>query len=134
MRRSRKKGATTPTPAAVVAELIRAENERNASLAEQHLAVAFAGITRSAGVEESREQILQTIATPKNPDLVRTLHVDHAWSDDGAGLAVVRSLVSTENRMAPGVQEGAYRNVHVLVMEAGHWKCVHWQATRLVPG
>ncbi|MCC6318027.1 MAG: nuclear transport factor 2 family protein [Gemmatimonadaceae bacterium] len=123
----------TATPAQVVADLIRAENEQDRALADRHLAAGFSGITRSAGFEESRPQILQTIAAPKNPDLVRTLTVDHVWSDEDAGLAVVRSLVTTERRSAPGVPDGAYRNVHVLVHEDGAWKCVHWQATRLLP-
>lgn len=119
------------TPAQVVAELIRSENERDAPLADRYLAVGFTGITRAAGFEESREQILETIANPLNPDLVRTLQVDHVWSNDEAGLAIVRSLVTTERRGAPGVQDGAYRNVHVLLLEGGTWRCVHWQATKL---
>jgi hypothetical protein len=121
------------TPAQVVAELIRSENERDAALADRYLAVGFTGITRSAGFEESREQILATIANPANPDLVRSLRVDHVWSNDDAGLAIVRSLVTTERRGAPDVQDGAYRNVHVLLLEADTWRCVHWQATRLEP-
>lgn len=121
------------TPAQVVAELIRSENERDAALADRHLAVGFTGITRSAGFEESREQILVTIANPANPDLVRTLLVDHVWSSDDAGLAVVRSLVTTERRGTPGVQDGAFRNVHVLLHEVDAWRCVHWQATKLGP-
>lgn len=119
------------TPAQVVAELIRSENERDAALADRYLAVGFTGITRSAGFEEGRDQILETIANPANPDLIRTLLVDHVWSNDDAGLAIVRSLVTTERRGAPGVQDGAYRNVHVLLLETGAWRCVHWQATRL---
>lgn len=119
------------TPAQVVAALIRSENERDAPLADRYLATGFTGITRSAGFEESRDQILETIANPPNPDLVRTLLVDHVWSDDDAGLAIVRSLVTTERRGAPGVQDGAFRNVHVLLLDAGVWQCVHWQATKL---
>lgn len=119
------------TPAQVVAELIRAENDRDVALADRHLSAGFTGITRSAGFEESREQILITIANPRNPDLIRTLNVDHVWSSDEAGIAIVRSLVTTEHRSAPGVQDGAYRNAHVLLNEDGAWRCVHWQATKL---
>jgi hypothetical protein len=119
------------TPAQVVAELIRSENERDAALADRYLAVGFTGITRSAGFEESREQVLETIANPANPDLVRTVRVDHVWSNDDAGLAIVRSLVTTERRGTPDVQDGAYRNVHVLLLDVGTWRCVHWQATKL---
>ena len=116
-------------PADVVAALIRAENERDAAAADRHLSGDFAGITRSAGHEESRQQILVAIANPENPSLVRTIEVHHVWSD--RGLAVVRSLVTTEQKQEPGAVTGWYRNVHVLLDTAGEWKCVHWQATRL---
>lgn len=116
-------------PADVVARLMRAENECNATLADAHLSEAFLGITRSAGFEEDRAQILRTIAHPRNPDLVRHLHVDQAWTD--GDLAVVRSLVTTEHAAQPGVTTGYYRNCHVLRREGDAWRCLHWQATRL---
>ena len=119
-------------PTDVVAALIRAENEGDAELADQHLSEAFQGITRSAGVEQTRAEVLKEIANPKDASVLRVLDVEQVWGGPDAGIATVRSVVTTERPQALGVPTGAYRNTHVLVLERAEWKCVHWQATRLI--
>jgi hypothetical protein len=119
------------SPAEVVRALIHAENERDAVTADRHLAVDFVGITRSAGHEQSREELLASISNPENPTLLRNLEVNQEWGEMGGGVAVVRSVVTTEQRQDPGQITGWFRNVHVLLRAGGEWKCVHWQATRL---
>lgn len=131
----RRAPAASPADAAAalvdhVRQLLAAENRADPAAAETLLAPAFAGITRASGREEDRAALLAAIASPTRPGLWRYLveSETRAWVDGGLG--VVSSVVQTRS---PVVCEptGCFRNLHVFQRDAGGWRCVAWQVTRV---
>jgi hypothetical protein len=112
---------------AVVKKLIEAENKNDATAPERLLARDFVAVTRSRGVEQDRTAMLREIELPANV-AVRSLEND-VWVRQCADLAVVRSIVSVHAGSPPGVAR--FRNIHVLRLYDGEWKCVAWQVTKL---
>jgi hypothetical protein len=115
----------------IVGQLIEAENERDRTKAEHILAQNFIAITRARGEEQNKEQLLNEIANPKNPNLLRKLEDEHDRVLESENLAVVRSLLTTTDRTKSDSTPEWYRNIHVLIKEQGNWRCTAWQVTKL---
>lgn len=113
-----------------VRRLLAAENNADAAAADALLSREFANITRASGREEHRAALLAAIASPARPGLWRHLvePENRAWA--GADIGVVSSMVQTRSPVA-GEPSGRFRNLHVFAREAGQWRCVAWQVTRL---
>lgn len=117
-----------------VRQLIAAENEGGESgraKADFILAQNFTTITRSNGVEEERAALLEAIANPRNPNLLRELDEREFWVLESSNLGIVRSLILTRERSDPSTILGRFRNIHVFENQQGQWRCVAWQVTRL---
>lgn len=117
--------ATGPDPVQTVRQLAEAENRHDRHAAEQLLAADFVGITRARGEEQTRDKLLDEIASPGNPELYRAVDAHEVWMGQGLNLCVVRSIVSTDK------PPKRFRNLHVLTMVQGHWLCLAWQVTEL---
>ena len=115
---------------AVVQRLVQAENARDAVAAAALLAADFTAITRARGAEQDRAGLLQELANPANPGLERRLEPD-VWVRESAGLAVARSIVQVIDASTTPPAVTRFRNVHVLTRDAGAWKCLAWQVTKL---
>ncbi len=116
--------------AAVVVGLFEAENAADAIAAGRYLSENFIAITRARGVEQGRQALLEELAHPENPSLHRRVEERPSVRQSG-DLAVARSVVSILDGSPPFATR--FRNVHVLAREAGGWKCISWQVTKLVP-
>lgn len=117
-----------------VRQLIAAENEGGESgrvKADFILAPNFTTITRSNGEEEERAALLETIANPRNPNLLRELDEREFWVLESGNLGVMKSLITTKERSDPSTILGGFRNIHVFENQQGRWRCVAWQVTKL---
>jgi hypothetical protein len=96
----------------------------------------FVGITRANGKERTRDGLLADIAHPAKPALRRELEdLTILWRS--SDLAVARSTVATTDAGDPNAGRRRFRNLHVLRLEEGRWRCLAWQVTereRLVDG
>ncbi len=118
----------------LVRQLIEAENdggERGKAKADSILAQNFIAITRSSGDEETRDDLLKAIASPKNPDLFREFDEREFRVWESSDLSVVRSLITTKERSNPKTILGRFRNSHVFENQQGRWWCIAWQVTKL---
>lgn len=112
----------------VIEKLVNAENTRDPKLSASVLSKDFTGITRARGVEQNRDEMLEEVAHPKNPDERRL--EPKPWVRQSGDLAVVKSIVTMPDAAQPsGIKR--FRNLHVLTREGGEWKCVAWQVTGL---
>ncbi len=114
----------------LVRQLIEAENEHDREKAEPILAEDFTAITRARGEEQNRDALLEEIANPKNPNLLRKLDPG-AWERESGDLGVVRSFITMMDRTNPQAEPGRFRNIHVFQRQQGRWLCVTWQVTGL---
>lgn len=111
-----------------VRQLIDAENRGDRRQAAGILADDFVAITRRAGLEENRDDLLKKIGSPPAPNPKRELTQFQIW--ESASLGVVRSLVRTTDPTTQLVT-GEFRNLHVFKREGQTWRCVNWQVTEL---
>ncbi|HEX8691773.1 MAG TPA: nuclear transport factor 2 family protein [Longimicrobium sp.] len=112
----------------LVRRLVDAENRASREDAEGILSPSFTAITRSSGQEQDRDGLLEAIG--KGSDKVRILE-DGVEARVSGDLGVVRSIVTVAGRDRPDVPLASYRNIHVFTREAGDWRCVSWQVTKL---
>jgi ketosteroid isomerase-like protein len=103
----------------------------------------FTAITRSNGMEEVIDVLLNKIANPKEPNIQREIddHDFQVWSSGDLG--IVRSLVATRDRHIPNDSRipfsnipltkvsNRFRNTHVFEKQQGRWRCIAWQVTEL---
>ncbi|WP_395110159.1 nuclear transport factor 2 family protein [Actinomadura sp. SCN-SB] len=117
-----------------VRQLVEAENHRDRNTADRVLSESCVGVTRAGGIEQTREEFLDELASPRDLRLHRELDVVGAWSRRYPIFGVVRSIVTTRDRSRiDHAVKGRFRNLHVLVLEDERWRCLAWQVTRLAP-
>jgi hypothetical protein len=114
-----------------VRRLVEAENQRDRARADRILAQDFAVITRARGVEQNRDALLEEVANPDNPYLHRVIGESDFWVRVSGDQGVVSSLVTTTDKASPDEAASTFRNVHVVELQRGSWKCIAWQVTKL---
>jgi len=113
----------------LVCQLVKAENECERAKADSILAQNFTAITRARGEEQNRDDLLNEIENPKNPNIHRIVDV---LSTLGSGdIVVVRSVVTTTDQADSKTPPKRFRNTHVFDKQQGTWLCVAWQVTEL---
>ncbi len=115
----------------IIEELLYAENEGKSEIAEQHLSKDFISITRSNGIEENREKLLELIqnATEQvKKDRIRILDKEHFKVFYYGKIAISRSIFILKQR---GQEDSFFRNIHIFENRDGKWLCKIWQVTKL---
>jgi hypothetical protein len=91
----------------IVRHLIKAENDKDKESADHILSKNFVAITRASGKEQNRDELLNTIANPPNPNITRKVVEGHDFMKED--LAIVRSVVTTADKTNPDSILGRYR-------------------------
>lgn len=117
--------------------LIYAENEGKGEIAGKYLSSDFIAITRSTGIEENRDRLMNAIDTSDkkittkgtNGKKIRELAKEHFRVLYHNTIAISRSLVTVKEE---GEEDTFFRNIHVFSNKDGKWLCNLWQVTKLV--
>ncbi len=116
----------------LVRRMVEAENQGGKSGSEtldSILAPDFFGLTRSSGKEESRADLLESVANSADQTIVREVSGFEVMPSDD--LAFVRSVVTVRDSTDPRNSQGRFRNTNFFRRDGGSWLCVSWQVTRL---